>query len=132
MSSDKFIKSGDKWITQEGKEVILMEPDVPWYINLGVRKPIGLIKPKYTELNRVDYRANADFTSDFVLDPTRPDMGYGYSLSDRKGEPCLCKADCNKVEGFDGMENHTISQNASKVLLSLFIVALVFHAFGSK
>lgn len=134
MSSNNFIKSGNKWVTVEGKEVILMEPDVPWYINMGPRKPIGLIKNKYIKLNDVEYK-NADFKSNFVINPQRQDMGYGYSLADRQGEPCLCKGGCNKstIEGFCGGEClNKMNEVNAKILLGLFLMALVFHALGKQ
>lgn len=92
---DNYQETDDNWVTKRGKRVVLIEPDNPWYIN-KVKRPVGIIKQKPIKLNEKTYQ-NADYYSKFMMDTTRPDMGYGYSLAQRLGRSCSCLEDCNKV-----------------------------------
>jgi len=90
--------SVESWKTQYGKRVVLLEPDNPWYINKGQKKkPEGVVMQYPKELNTVDYRDNADVYDKFMMDVHTPSMGYGYSLDQRRGRPCSCLDDCDKL-----------------------------------
>lgn len=85
------------WTTHEGKRVILIEPDIPWYILKGRTNapPDGYPIQQLGKLNQKEYRDNADFDSTFIMNEY-PDMGYGYSLDQRKGKERVCFDNCNK------------------------------------
>ena len=126
------------WETQNGKNVILIEPDNPWYITKKKNTIEGIIKQERTPLNQVDYK-NADFPSSFMMDVYRPDLGYGHSYAERKGSRVFCIDDCkNKylndlvLENFeDGNTNkennkfHKIDFAVIACILVLLIILLV-------
>lgn len=120
-----------KWRTIKGKKVILIEPEEPWYINRGNKKPIGITKENVTELNKVEYRDHADFHSNFMMDTNKPDLGYGYSYADRAGASCHCLDDCDKsshntnvpvLEHFD----HNNNKINNKYNLNIIPCSLLF------
>jgi len=80
-------ESSNSWETQAGKRVVLVEPDIPWYITKKKTMPEGVIQQTVGELNQVEYRDNADFKSEFKMKFYRPDMGYGYSYAQRQVNP---------------------------------------------
>ena len=89
----------DSWITQSGKNVLLVEPDTPWYILKRNSMPEGLIKQSVKELNtKGGYRNNADFKSTFMMDLNKPDLGYGHSYASRQGMRALCLDDCSNID----------------------------------
>ncbi|ARF11396.1 hypothetical protein Klosneuvirus_1_253 [Klosneuvirus KNV1] len=108
------------WKTQEGKNVVLIQPDIPWYVN---KKKDA---QKYMDnLNNNTYYDYAKFDSKFALDPSRPDMGYGYSYAQRHGKPCQC-LECkkqNNVEHFDSSEKFSL--NTFIFTLFFIVVALI-------
>lgn len=131
------------WKTQTGKQVVLIEPDNPWYINKTDKKPEGIVYTGQKLLNNLEYRDNADFYSTFMMDSYRGDMGYGYSYAQRKGRDALCLDDCDKIpanpkdrfilEHFDGekeeeeketsfIRSNYVNYVASCLLLVLFIM----------
>lgn len=127
------MNSDNNWINQDGKKVILIEPDEPWYIGLDKKekeKPKGIMKKKYVKLNEVSYRNNADYKTNFVMDTTRPDMGYGYSYASRLGQPCLCKRDdkinCTKklTEHF-GKQHKNTNTLMYRLAVIFFIISLI-------
>lgn len=77
-----------EWKTARGTKVVLVEPDMPWYINIKTPPEGILTVSKKKGFKNPPENNYAKFDSKFVMDPTRPDMGYGYSLKDRLGEPC--------------------------------------------
>lgn len=88
----------DHWTTSNGKRVVLLEPDHPWHINRKVgREPEGIVRPRINELNKVDYRDNADYHTNFMMDTMKSDLGYGHSYADRLGRPCLALDSCKNV-----------------------------------
>lgn len=109
------------WKTQEGKNVILTQPKSPWYIKK--KKDINTTSKNNTEHN--SYHDYADFESKFVLDPSRPDMGYGYSFAQRQGKPCQCLECKNNIEQFNTNNNDQIDSN-NKFSLNTYIFALFF------
>ncbi len=130
---DSFQEHRQPWKTRKGKRVVLIEDDNPWYIN-KVHKPIGIRHDKRTELNKVDYRDNADFYSKFMMDTHNPSMGYGYSYADRAGKPCHCVDDCDKpptnrkiFEHFDNNndDDEDSSYDFTTIAISLFLLVLL-------
>jgi hypothetical protein len=91
----------DQWKSSTGKRVVLLEPDYPWYINKTGRIPEGIVVPKRTELNQVAYRDNADYKTNFMMDTTKIDLGYGHSYAARLGAPCAALSDCDNIEPKD-------------------------------
>tara|TARA_Y100000780_G_scaffold179369_1_gene164758 strand:- start:61513 stop:61980 length:468 start_codon:yes stop_codon:yes gene_type:complete len=123
------------WITQSGKYVKLVQPDTPWYIvNDKYLRPEGTVQIKQRELNQVDYRNNADFKSNFVLDTTRPDMGYGTVYTDRAGQPCKCEDDCDNVAKnvYEGFSTNSMDWNNNKLVWILVILAIIMILFKIK
>jgi hypothetical protein len=126
-------ESVGSWETAKGKKVVLIQPDNPWYINKKKSMPEGLIRQGRTELNKEWYRDNANFNSKFMMDVTRPNMGYGYSYADRQGQQVYCLDDCNKIdpndkrfEYFDN-DGKKIDFNviACSLLLLIFLLVVV-------
>ncbi len=102
-----------KWTTKKGKNVVLLEPDNPWYINKVDREPEGYVKQSLEiledpledeQIQKTNQPADplittkkGMFYSNFMMNTKKPDMGYGYSVAQRAGKPCLCMDDCNKI-----------------------------------
>ena len=124
------IKDTKTWTPVEGSNVVLIEPDEPWYINLK-REPEILVNTANEELRDISYRNNADFLPSFVMDTTSPDMGYGYSYSDRQGTKCsneYLKKKCN-IESF----NQPLSSHKFyKTLVFLFVLILICQIFKPR
>jgi hypothetical protein len=79
-----------------------------------------LIDQSNFDLHMMDprYSKSAKFISKFNLDPTRQDMGYGYSYASRQGKKC----DENIVEGFD--YNYFNTQNI--ILFTTIVILIIF------
>jgi hypothetical protein len=87
-------ESVGSWENQQGKRVVLLEPDSPWYIRRGRNPPpIGIIEQDTTKLNDVSYD-NAEYKTNFMMDTHRGHMGYGHSYASRQGRRCQCLDDC--------------------------------------
>lgn len=104
------------WKTQEGKNVILVQPDIPWYVNKK--------KDIYEHIDKENHNSYHDYAkvdSKFALDPSRPDMGYGYSLAQHRGKPCQC-LECKEknIETFD------TDDSTEKISLNTYIFTLFF------
>ena len=135
-------ESYEPWKTQSGKKVILVEPDTPWYINKKKNIPEGIIRQSVKKLNQKEYRNNADFKSNFMMDVTRPDMGYGYSYAQRQGQRVLCLDDCDKNSPddilFEGFDNDTKQKKidfnviACSLLLLIFLLVVIRYYINNK
>jgi hypothetical protein len=124
------------WRTRYGKNVVLMEPDDPWYIK---KEPEGLMKQDHHELNKLDYSDNADFNSKFMIDANNSSVGKSYSYEQIKGNSCSCLDDCVKIhtrdpifEGFDGEVENELQEKGgidfnlmACILLTLVILIIV-------
>jgi len=114
------------WKTQEGKNVILMQPETPWYINKKKDIYKNIDKDKHNS-----YHDYSNFDSKFALDPSHPDMGYGYSYAQRQGKPCQC-LECKKqndIELFNDTNDDTnddTNNKPEKFSLNTFIFTLFF------
>ena len=113
------------WKTHEGKRVMLVEPDIPWYITKKTAFPPGGYDiQSQGKLNEKEYRDNADFNSTFVMDGTRPDMGYGYSYAQRKGKDRACFDDCNKtMKSVPVYENFETSNDKKQKRIDFNVIA---------
>ena len=118
------------WKTESGKNVILVEPDNPWYITKKKNTVEGIIQQNVTPLNQVDYK-KADFPSSFMMDVWRPDLGYGHSYADRKGRPVYCIDDCKNsylnnlvLENFDGQSN--VKNKVDFTVIACILILIIF------
>uniref|UniRef100_A0A6C0EFQ2 Uncharacterized protein n=1 Tax=viral metagenome TaxID=1070528 RepID=A0A6C0EFQ2_9ZZZZ len=100
----------------KGKTVVLVESDEPWYINKDITIPQKYI-PSSTPVTETElHYTHGDFKSDFNIDASRPDLGYGYSYASRRGKKC--------IEGF-GDKNDDNSY-LFLLLCVLIIVMLIY------
>lgn len=118
--------SSNSWKTQSGKRVILIEPDIPWYITKKKTMPEGVIKQNIKDLNQVEYRDNADFQSTFIMDLNRPDMGYGYSYAQREGKQYI-SSDCGKDT--QSVEHFTLNNKSGKIDFNTIACSLLLLIF---
>lgn len=125
-------ESVDHWKTESGKNVILVEPDNPWYITKRKNTIEGIIRQDVTPLNQVDYK-NADFPSSFMMDVYRPDLGFGHSYAERKGRRVLCIDDCKNaylnnliLENFDGEKSSKESYKLDFAVIACILILLIF------
>ena len=129
---DNSQETSDNWVTQKGKRVILIQPDNPWYIN----------KTNRNVLNQKSYRDNADYRTNFVMDPTKPDLGYGHSYASRSGSPVTCSKNCENVDpnakvyeyfSEDSGDNKLFSFNVIISMLLFLVVSLIlFRIYVSR
>ena len=120
------LESVDSWTTPKGKYVILVEPDEPWYVKKEqTTEPIRLIdKPV---LKNLDYRDNADYKPEFVMDKTKQHLGYGYSYRDRLlGHDC---DGCNKDEKVFEMFEANKLRNYTNLIAFVMIIILLMYLF---
>lgn len=118
-------KNDDSWKTQHGKGVSLSVSDTPWY------------KDRETE-----YQPYAKYQTNFMMDPQRPDLGYGWSYADRLGRDCLCANDCDKLpsnpkdqfilENFEGEPSSSVFSNTSILLLGLLIFLIIVRQWFNR
>jgi hypothetical protein len=102
------------WDKYKGKNVVLVASDNPWYINKDDTYPVKYSDPESIR-DDAKYRDNADFRSSIVVDPTRPNMGLGYSFLERANNGC-------KIEGFgDAGENRYVIM----ILFAIIFLVLV-------
>jgi len=133
---DKLQETNDRWSTQSGKKVILIESDNPWYIN-KTNKPEGIFIDRRVELNKKDY-GPGKFHSTFMMDVHNPSMGYGYSQEQRKGTQCSCMEDCHKMsdsvrfpvlENFDGGVKKSNFNKIACSLLSVIVLLVIVRLY---
>lgn len=125
----------NRWTTERGKRVILVEPDNPWYINKTDHVQ-GIITPNHTVLNQKQYRKHADVYSKFMMDTNRSDLGYGYSYAQRAGKACNCVEDCHHIphdrtifENFNEGVEYTGGFNTIAFSLLFLVILLVIFRF---
>lgn len=126
-------ESHDSWRTQEGKRVVLIEPDIPWYITKKKTIPEGMIKQTIKDLNQVQYRDNADYKSLFLMDLHRPDLGYGYSYAQRQGKQYSSGA-C-PTNGTENTEHFTTNNEQNKIdfnTIACSLLLLIFLLVGIR
>lgn len=104
-----------------GKQVMLVESNNPWYINVSADQVPAQYKKidfDQLDLNRLEYRNQAEFQSTMVLDPNRNDLGLGYSFISRKGVPC-------NIENFESTDQISILS-----IIIILIIILVIKSFN--
>ena len=109
------------WKTQEGKNVALIQPEIPWYIHKQKNTQAYIDKSDHNT-----YHDYANFDSKFVLDRSRPDTNYSYSYTQQHDKPCQC-LECKKQNNFEQIDS-TIEQfdSSEKFSLNAFIFTLFF------
>lgn len=123
--NNKHTDDDSVWKTQEGKNVVLIQPSVPWYINKHKDT-----HEHDTANNNTQYHDYANFNSNFIADPSKPDLGYGYSVAQRHEQSCQC-IECNDktIEPFNTPNRITLNTfiiTLLSVILTLIIVRKYF------
>jgi hypothetical protein len=125
-----------KKIKGNGKKVVLVESNNPWYINKDLSDPIDpshIIKMVDDRISLNDYPQSAPYKSKFVMDKMSASMGYGHSFADHQGKPCNYPKLCDKVEGFS--QKKSKKPKFSKIILILlvaFIILITMKIWFSK
>jgi len=133
------IESIDSWINRKGKSVILVTPDTPWFIKKGKKshhiytnpKPIFKHNPvgQSTNIN-YDLQNKAKYKTSQTIDPSRFDLGYGYSYADRlQGVGCKTKEVNSVYEMFNNPEENSKTVKILTVIMIFLIFLLVFITF---
>lgn len=107
------------WDKYQGKTVVLVENDNPWYVNSDttIQKPVKL--PPFKLYDDIKYRENDDYKSDFIIDKNDPTLGFGYSFADRSGIPCN---QINGIEGFGSIKKYSTD---IQIICIIIIIALL-------
>lgn len=104
-----------RWNTYKGKNVILVESENPWYINKDITHPMKIASRQ--ELTDDRYKAYADYRpTRFIMDTTKPDLGYGHSYASRQGEPCI-----------EGFESGDIDNNKIMLFICIIVLAVLLY-----
>lgn len=106
------------WDKYRGKSVVLVESNNPWYINSDQTVQLEIVDTDSNFHNDVKYRPNADFKSEFIMDPNGHHLGYGTSYADRLGDPC------DKIEQFSGNTNNEDNQLIFIMMCILFVIVI--------
>lgn len=121
-----------RWYPSKGKNVILVDSDNPWYLNNEFKEEAKIIGNK-EPLNQLTYQPYGDFKSKFIMDLTRPDLGYGHSYAERLGKPCPCnkpsKLNDRLLEGFGKINS---GDTVNMIILILCILIIVMLAIKYK
>lgn len=124
-----------QWTVKKGKNVVLIEPDNPWYINI-VDKELENNDSPYDDNEYLTSTRNpeistkkAQFHSNFVINTKRPDMGYGYSIVSRAGKPCICLNDCNNKPIYENFQNTKMSKSKKSKKYILYLSSLLIIIF---
>jgi len=106
------------WNKYRGKSVVLVESNNPWYVNSDQTVQLEIIDSDTDFHNDVKYRSNADFKSEFIMDPNGHHLGFGSSYADRLGDPC------DKIEQFNENANNEDNQLIFIMLCILFMIII--------
>jgi hypothetical protein len=108
-----------RWQSYKGKAVVLVRSDNPWYQNKDITEESIFIEDEVPEGYGDKYiYKNGNFKSNFILDPTKSNMGYGYSYKSRLGKPCHVDSEGKIIEGFGD------SESKFNKMLDLLIIVL--------
>ncbi len=121
-------KSIPKWKTRSGRNVVLIEPDTPWFAKRAGYKNKLKAAPQLSkkELNKVSYRNN----SDFMMNVQNPDTGYGYSYEQRQDNPYMCLDDCENTSSNEKtIEHFNHNDSNSKYNFHIIACALISLVF---
>lgn len=105
------------WYPAKGKKVILVNSENPWYLNNEFKEEAKIMGNK-EPLNQVTYQPYGNFKSKFIMDFTKPDLGYGHSYAERLGKPCPC----NKANVFEGFGNVKSGDAINTIILILCLL----------
>lgn len=115
------------WGKNKGRTVVLVDSDNPWYVNKDITDQIHF-DTKQQDLNNVEYKSTADFTSDFVIDSTKSHMGYGHSYASRQGVPCKIDSNGNRIiEGFSNYDNIDWINIIIIILIALLLLFIIIR-----
>ena len=107
------------WTKYQGKSLVLVEANNPWYINKDTTIPIKYIRnDDYFNKGYRKLPNDASYKSNIVLDEYSPSLGYGYSYADRNN--------IQKVESFDG-EN---KDNSNYIIIIMFVIILLLFYYN--
>lgn len=136
-------KSGDYiWSKFKGKTIALVENSNPWFVNKDIVDNIDTTSeastkfmetqneeiPHYQPNFLIDLRNNENYKSDFILDPSSPTLGHGYSFSSRSKNQC--QNNNSKIERFEGEIDDSNQNKESRGCtfnkkIAMFIVIIV-------
>jgi hypothetical protein len=132
----KSVLTDKTWKTQKGRAVVLVRADNPWYLNKDITTPLQFVEEKepeaYSEKHGKYIYKNGNFKSNFVLDTSRPDLGYGHSYSSRQGKACYIDKDGNIVDGETNSDSKVVEgfgvtgSKYDKVLDYILVVLIIF------
>lgn len=111
------------WDKYQGKTVVLVENDNPWYVNTDTTYKMPYVTKQQNLRDDILYRNNQDYENKFVMDPKSPTLGYGYSFSDRGGIPC------SGVEGFGNISQNPMDLQILAIILILAILIFVYKYY---
>jgi len=147
-----------KWIEQEsnydddssdysldeyqGKVVVLTETNNPWYINSNssIQMPYSkqiindelyndkITPPFNTNENILNHENMMPYHSNFVMDMSKKDLGYGHSYADRLGIRCDNRDD-NKEHFSDGKKGFSFKEIVFYVFISIVIIVIIIFCY---
>lgn len=134
---DNDTESYDSWITRQGRNVILVKPDTPWFISKGKMahdihtkhiKPVFKNPEVYGEDSKTVESDWAAYKTGQEIDNTVPHLGYGYSyLSRLEGVNCKTKESDDIYEMFS--QNKKKSHIIYLLYILMFIVLIYFTVY---
>ncbi len=109
----------------KGKRLVLVESDNPWYVNKENVIELKYINNQNYFGKREKYPEGAVFKSNTVYNTTSPNLGYGYSYSDRKNAI---------IEKFTEKNNddNTNADYIIIIMIVLIILLLVYNYYKNK
>lgn len=124
-------KSNHPWVTQEGKRVILVEADDPWFINISEDMDIETISRTSPTTDEQSINVHDKFTSNFIMNTHSPNLGYGYSYLDRLGTE---QNDFGVIEDFNKKKttNNDITFNIFIYTFLIVVAFLIIYRFSKK
>jgi hypothetical protein len=109
------------WTIIEGTNVKLVESDEPWYIKDDL-KIEGIMSNKNISLNKNEYKRQADYKSNFVINIDKPEMGASYSYAKRYKNSIK---DNNAIEFFNDNKKNNYSCIYAIILTGLFVFFII-------
>jgi hypothetical protein len=130
---DDNIENTNKWEIQKGKKVILIEPDIPWYVDKQKSEAMSDVRSVTPKNQSNDF---GDARRKFILDLNKPDLGYGYSYAQRLGKPCTDADETlfenDNTENFNDGQTIDFNSVASILLLILVFIVIIRSCLKTK
>lgn len=145
--SSDVTNSSDYVLPQHnGKSIVLVSVDSPFYLNTDVTTPMAYKKDelnlmentKIGDIKEVIIPAHAE-PSKFVLDINSPHLGYGHSYASRQGTQCTQQMIDNKfdnpsiaknaIEGFNGGNKSNDENVNMQIILILLLIILIIAGY---